>query len=109
MQRSPAMNAVVTNFDTTLVRHGVQATTMSEMQTFANSITDRPLDKLLGDLPGLAKLSEMKFILARQVLRRRVRELPEVEREQLRLFAEEVASKADDWAAERIRRIFERA
>ena len=99
-------SAAPLDFDTTLVRRGSRATTMSEMQLFVDAIQTRPLDKLLADLPGLAMLSDMKFILARQVLRRRLRELPPVEREQLRIHAENVAAETSAWAGERILRIF---
>ena len=99
--------AAVPDFDTTLIRRGTTATTMSEMQVFVDTIQERPLDKLLGDLPGLARLSDMKFILARQVLRRRLRELLPVEREQLRTFAGEVAKTAPAPVADRIHRLFE--
>ena len=92
--------------NTTLVLKGAQATTFHDMEDFADTVENRPLDKLLGDLNGLVRLPDAKFELARLVLRRRLRELPEVEREQLRLFAEEVASTADAEAAERIRSVF---
>jgi len=92
--------------DTTLVLQGAHATTFSEMEDFADNVETRPLDKLLGDLNGLVRLTDLKFELARLVLRRRLRELDEVEREQLRIFAEEVASGADAEAAERIRSVF---
>ena len=92
--------------DTTLVLKGAHATTFSEMEDFADNVETRPLDKLLGDLNGLVRLTDLKFELARLVLRRRLRELAEVEREQLRIFAEEVASGADAEAAERIRSVF---
>jgi hypothetical protein len=92
--------------NTTLVLKGAHATTFRDMEDFADNIENRPLDKLLGDLNGLVRLPDTKFELARLVLRRRVRELGEVEREQLRVFAEEVASGADPEAAERIRSVF---
>jgi hypothetical protein len=92
--------------NTTLVLQGSHATTFSEMEDFAENVETRPLDKLLGDLNGLVRLPDTKFELARLVLRRRLRELADVEREQLRLFAEEVASEADAEAAERIRSVF---
>ena len=94
------------DLDTTLVLKGAHATTFSEMEDFADNVETRPLDKLLGDLNGLVRLSDLKFELARLVLRRRLRELDDVEREQLRIFAEEVASGADAEAAERIRSVF---
>ena len=92
--------------DTTLVLQGAHATTFTEIEDFADNVETRPLDKLLGDLSGLVRLPDTKFELARLVLRRRLRELAEVEREQLRIFAEEVASHADGEAAERIRSVF---
>lgn len=94
------------DFDTTLVRRGVRAATFRDMEAFVSSIEQRPLDKLVGDLPGLAQMSEMKFNLARQVLRRRMRDLPPVEVEQLRIFADEVSTSIADDAKERIRSVF---
>ena len=67
---------------------------------------DRPLQKLLSELPALASLSEMKFVLARQVIQRRARTLPRVEREQLRVLAHEVADAAGGDAGTKIRAIF---
>jgi hypothetical protein len=92
--------------DTTIVRQGAEAETFLDMTLFVESIEQRPLDKLLGDLPGLAKLSRAKFNLARHVVQRRIRELNEVEREQLRLFADDVARAIDEGDAERIRSVF---
>lgn len=93
-------------FDTTLVRRAENATTFTDMADFVDNVEARPLDKLLGDLNGLVRLPDTKFELARLVLRRRLRELDEVEREQLRIFAEEVAGRAEAEAAERIRSVF---
>lgn len=93
-------------FDTTLTRSGLRAETFREIAAFASSIEERPLDKLIGDLPGLARLSELKFNLARQVLQRRLRDLPAVEREQLRIFADEVSESVEIDARERIRSVF---
>jgi len=101
------MNAPL-DFDSTLVRRGVRATTIADMRGFVAGLMDRPLDKLLCDLPGLALLSETKFMLAQQVLRRRLQNLPEVEREQLRILARTVATEASAWAGDRILRLFER-
>jgi hypothetical protein len=94
------------DFESTLIRRGLQATTISEMTRFVSTIEDRPLDKLLVDLPGFALLSETKFSLARAVLRRRVRDLDEVDRRQLRVFAMEIASETEPEVAERIRTLF---
>ena len=94
------------DFDSTLVRNGLQATTISEMTRFVATMEDRPLDKLLTDLPGFALLSETKFSLARAVLRRRVRDLQPIDREQLRTYAMEIASEVEPEVAERIRGLF---
>jgi hypothetical protein len=94
------------DFDSTLIRRGVQATTISDMTSFVATMEQRPLDKLLIDLPGFALFSETKFNLARAVLRRRMRELDQIAREQLRAFAFEIASETEGEVGERIRRLF---
>jgi cob(I)alamin adenosyltransferase len=99
------MSAAV-DFDSTLIRSGIQATTISELSQFVATMEKRPLDRLLEDLPGLASLSNSKFDLARSVLRRRARDLAPVEREQLQIHAEEVAVGTDDEVAFRIRSLF---
>ena len=96
-----------TDFDSTLIRRGLQATTISEMTRFVETMDGRPLDKLLEDLPGFAAFSETKFSLARAVLRRRLRALDDVDREQLRALAAEVASAEKSDVAQRITAIFE--
>ena len=99
-------SVAVDDFDSTLIRRGTRATTFSEMAAFAETLEDRPLDKLLTELPGIANLSDMKFSLARQVIRRRARLLHEVERNQLRELAEEVAGTTPMHVAARIRDLF---
>src|SRR5215218_879147 len=94
------------DFDSTLIRRGVSAATFNEMAEFAATVENRPLDKLLAELPGIAALSEMKFSLARQVIRRRARELAPIDREQLRVFAAEIADAAPAIVATRIRQLF---
>jgi hypothetical protein len=94
------------DFDSTLVRSGIHATTISELSRFVAIMEQRPLDHLLGELPALATLSNSKFDLARSVLRRRARDLAPVEREQLQTLAEEVAGRVDDEVADRIRSLF---
>ena len=96
----------VPDFDSTLVRRGTQATTFGQMADFADRIERRPLDQLLADLPGLARLSDVKFSLARQVIRRRARALGEIDRDQLRALALEIAASAPGTVSERIRAIF---
>lgn len=94
------------DLDSTLVRQGNQASTLSDMVEFVTTIEQRPLGRLVEDLPGIAALSETKFHLARKVIRRRLRGLEEVEREQLGVLAEEVAATADALTADRIRGLF---
>ena len=98
--------AATVDFDSTLIRRGVQAATFPEMAEFAAIVETRPLDKLLEELPRLAQLSDMKFSLARQVIRRRVRGLAPVEREQLSTYAEEIAASTGVAVASRIRGLF---
>ncbi len=105
MQCARGMSAA-TDFDSTLIRSGIQATTISELTSFVDTMEKRPLDRLLDELPGLAGLSNSKFDLARSVLRRRARDLAPVEREQLQLHAEEVAGRTADEVAVRIRALF---
>ena len=94
------------DLDSTLIRRGTQAATLSEMAEFVTTIEQRPLGRLLEDLPGLAALSETKFHLARKVIRRRLRGLADIEREQLGILAEEVAATVDALTADRIRGLF---
>ena len=94
------------DLDSTLIRRGVNATTLTEIEEFAATVERRPLDKLLGELPGIAALSEMKFTLARQVIRRRARYLGNLHREQLRILADEIAESAPSPIAARIRELF---
>ena len=94
------------DFDSTLIRRGVSAATLSDMAGFVESIQQRPLDKLLAELPALAELSATKFSLARQAFRRRARTLERCEYEQLRLQAFAVARDAGAQVGERIRSLF---
>ena len=100
------MSAATIDFDSTLIRRGMQATTITEMTRFVATMEDRPLDKLLADLPGFALFSETKFSLARAVLRRRMKDLTEIDREQLRVLALELADASPRDVADRIRGIF---
>jgi hypothetical protein len=86
---------------------GMQATTISEMTHFVETMDRRPLDELLQELPVFAAFSETKFTLARAVLRRRLRTLDEMDREQLRVLATEVVSAEKTDVAQRITAIFE--
>ena len=92
--------------DSTLIRRGVSAATFSDMADFVDTIQNRPLDKLLAELPALAELSTTKFSLARQAFRRRARSLERTDYEQLRVMAYEVADDAGEEVGERIRSLF---
>jgi hypothetical protein len=92
--------------DSTLIRRGVNAATFSDMADFVDTIQNRPLDKLLSELPALAELSTTKFSLARQALRRRAKSLGRTDYEQLRLLAFEVADDAGAEVGDRIRSLF---
>ena len=92
--------------DSTLVRRGADASTFSDMEEFVDMIQVRAVDKLLAELPGIAELSETKFNLARQVIRRRARTLDQPGYEQLRALAMEVANDAGGEVGERIRSMF---
>jgi len=92
--------------DSTLVKRGKDAETFDQMSAFAKEIENRSLDKLLADLPGLVALSEWKFRVAANMFKRRFRTLPAVEKDQLRIFADEVAKSESSEIAEKIRALF---
>lgn len=88
-------------------RSDVQSTTISELTRFVAKMGIRPLDGLLNDLPNFAHFSNSKFDLALSVLRRRIRDLPAAERQQLRMHAEGVAARTESGVAQRIRALFD--
>ncbi len=94
------------DLQSTLVRRGRTAETMRDMIEFVEGIEQRPLDKLLFDLPGLAGLSPRKIELSFQVVQRRMRALKPAEQARLRLLARQIAKESDAPAAEVICRIF---
>jgi hypothetical protein len=91
--------------DSTIVRRGSSARTFSDMADFAAMIQHRPLERLFADFRDLTELSDTKFSLVRSVLRRRLRALPQNERESLRL-ATRAAYAGDDDILERLGGIF---
>jgi hypothetical protein len=101
------METAAQDFDSTLVRRGFRATTFTEVAEFAATVENRSLDKLLSDLPEIAELSDVKFSLARQVIRRRSRNLSPIDREQLRTLAIEIANGVPTHIAARILNLFE--
>lgn len=95
------------DMDSTLIRRGRNAVTFPEMVEFAETIERRPLTQLLFELPGIAELSETKFSVASNILRRRFRNESPVDQLQLQTFAGEIADGIRDAVlGERIRSIF---
>lgn len=96
------------DLDSTLVRRGRQAASFADMVAFAQSVHDRPFDKLLEELPLLARLSDTKFNLATRVLRRRFMTESAVNQHRLRDLGNDLAATvASEWVAGRIRSIFD--
>jgi len=95
------------NGNSTLIRRAVDAVTYPEMVTFVRTLEERPVMKLLDELPDLARLSETKFDLAMKTLRRRFHGRPPIEQVQLQVYANEVADCIDEpEIAQRVRSIF---
>ena len=95
------------SLDSTLIRRGRSALSVSEMVAFVDMLEARPLIKLLEELPELARLSEAKFALATKTLRRRFRGESVVDQIQLRIVANEVAQAIEDGdTAARVRGLF---
>jgi len=93
--------------DSTLIRRGRSALSVSEMVAFVDMLETRPLIKVLEELPELARLSEAKFTLATKTLRRRFRGESVIDQIQLRIVANEVAQTIDDsGTAARVRALF---
>jgi hypothetical protein len=94
--------------DSTLLRRGRKAVTFPDMVEFAATVELRPLAQLLEELPELARLSDAKFSIASNVLRRRFRNEAPVDQLQLRTFGFEIADRVPEQEiAARIRSIFE--
>jgi len=93
--------------DSTLLRRGRSALSVSEMVAFVEMLEARPLINLLEELPELARLSEAKFALATKTLRRRFHGQSIVDQIQLRIVANDVAQSIDDIdTAARVRGLF---
>ena len=93
--------------DSTLIRRGRSALSVSEMVAYVDMLEARPLLKLLEELPELAQLSEAKFALATKTLRRRFRGESLVDQIQLRIVANDLAQTIDDAeTAARVRGLF---
>jgi hypothetical protein len=93
--------------DSTLIRRGRSAVTMTEMAAFVKTLEDRPVSTLLEELPEIARLSDTKFSLALITIRRRFRGETPVDQLQLRAMAWEIARGLSDRnTADRIRGLF---
>lgn len=97
----------IEEFDSTLVKRGREASSFADMVAFAQSVHERPFERLLEELPQLARLSDTKFNLATRVLRRRFESESDTMQVQLREVGERVATASTPWVATRIRAIFE--
>jgi hypothetical protein len=109
LQFSPAKALIMTvdgeEPDSTL-RRGDAATTFGDMTEFVAQIERRPLENLIFDLPELGRLSDLKFALARQTVRRRLAALPVEARESIREIAESIAHCIGARDSERILSVF---
>jgi hypothetical protein len=59
--------------DTTMVRRGKAAFSLTDMSRFVRELQDRHLPKLLSDLPGLMDLPDGKYSLVALALGKRMR------------------------------------
>jgi hypothetical protein len=84
----------------TLVHRGLSAMTFSEMASFVHDIEERPLARLVSDLPGLLALTDAKYQLVQMVLRKKTKE-GAPEREPLLARLRELASDADETVSAR--------
>jgi hypothetical protein len=65
--------AVPKDDDSTMVRRGKAAFSLTDMSKFVKDLQERPIGKLLEDLPGLLDLPEAKFALVSLALSKRMR------------------------------------
>lgn len=94
-------------FDSTLIRHGRDAVTYTDMREFARDIETRPIVKLLQEIPALAAFAGGKFSLAKMILHRRFRNESPLDQLQLQSLIEEIASNVlDPDVAARVLTIF---
>ncbi|MBK5257962.1 MAG: hypothetical protein JJE51_00065 [Thermoanaerobaculia bacterium] len=101
------MHTELNEFDSTLIRRGRSALSFADMVAFAQTVHDRPIDKLLEELPQIARLSDTKFNLATKVLRRRFCSEGGDDQIKLRVIGNDIAANSSSiWVADRIRSIF---
>ena len=95
------------DFDSTLIRRAKHASTFKDVAEFQDTLEHRPIAKLLGELPALAKISQTQFILATTVIRRRYEEQPTAEQFELQSFGLEIAAEVlDADTSAKIRSVF---
>lgn len=91
-----------------VVIRGLDATTFEQMEDFVDDLQQRPLDRLLQDLPRLARLSSTKFALVSYVMKRKFEAAAPVERERMRETISAATTGVEDDARERLVRLLER-
>ncbi|HET7711952.1 MAG TPA: hypothetical protein VFL80_08475 [Thermoanaerobaculia bacterium] len=67
-----------------VVIRGLDATTFAQMEDFVNDLEGQPLERLLRDLPKLAKLSSTKFALVSYVVAGKFRAADQAQKESIR-------------------------
>jgi hypothetical protein len=86
--------------ETTMVRKGKAAFSLSEMGKFTKDLQTRPLPKLLADLPGLLKMPDSKYPLVAMALGKRMRASNE-ERTYIQMHLEDIRARANALVRER--------
>ena len=91
-----------------VVIRGLDATTFAQMEDFVDDLQSRPLDRLLNDLPKLARLSATKFALVSYVLKRKFESASTEEKESIRRILEASRTSPEPVMQERMERLLER-
>ena len=107
MEQDDEVNPEIDDADSTLIRRGRRASSLSDMVEFAKSVHERPLAKVVEELPQIARLSDTKFHVATKILRQRFDTQSAEEKRVLRRIGDDIAdSVSSEWVADRIRSIF---
>lgn len=91
-----------------VVIRGMDATTFAQMEDFVNDLESRPLDRLLHDLPKLARLSATKFALVSYVIKGKFENASTADRDLMRERIGASAQTQDEEPRERLSRLLER-
>lgn len=92
-----------------VVIRGLDATTFAQMEHFVDDLEAQPLDRLLRDLPKLARLSTTKFALVSYVIAGKFKNAPEGEKKVIRNSVQNaVAAELDAETRKRLGKILER-